>query len=145
MHFPQLLFDVPCHCVYPLLTPSAYHACVCHAKAHSVIQIIQMLNHEPVAFCSQAAEGRDTICYVYIGGTFSSFILLGGENNERSLPFSNKLACFYSVAFKSFRPLSMSSNNTNSLHYWTVAGWNTLHMVKCSHTVVKHWSKYPDI
>lgn len=36
-----------------------------------------MLNRELVAFCWQAAEGRDTICYVYIGGTFSLFILLG--------------------------------------------------------------------
>lgn len=39
-----------------------YHARVCHAKAHSVIQIIQMLN-QMVAFFFfwQAVDGRDTV------------------------------------------------------------------------------------
>jgi len=71
MHFPQSLSDVTCHHVYPSLSPSAYHACIRHAKAHSVIQITQMLNHKLVAFCWQAAGGRDTICYVYAGGMLS--------------------------------------------------------------------------
>lgn len=39
------------------ITPFAYHACDCPAKAGSVIQIIQML-----LACWQAAEGRDTLC-----------------------------------------------------------------------------------
>lgn len=86
MYFPQPLFDVTCHCIYQLLIPSAYHACVCHAKAHSVIQISQMLKHQPVAFCWPAAEGRDILC-VYKTYFFLSFCVR--EKNGKSPPFRN--------------------------------------------------------
>lgn len=58
IHLPWLLFAA----IVPVSRCYLYHACVCHAKAHCVIQIIQMLNCKLVAFFFwQVADGRDTV------------------------------------------------------------------------------------